>query len=77
MQTERIEGGNITRIQSGSNCTWHMVGFAVRLAYPVLLIPPNEEMIREHAQKSGFPANKIGEVKAIIDPTTAEETSLN
>ena len=35
-------------------------------------IAPNEEMIREHAQQGGFPANKISEVKTIIDPTTAE-----
>lgn len=35
-------------------------------------IAPNEEMILEHAQQGGFPANKIAEVKAIIDPTTAE-----
>lgn len=35
-------------------------------------IAPNEEMIREHAQKGGFPANSISEVKTIIDPTTAE-----
>jgi hypothetical protein len=35
-------------------------------------IAPNEEIIREHANKGGFPANKISEVKAIIDPTTAE-----
>jgi len=35
-------------------------------------IAPNEEMIREHAQKSGFPANRISEVKSVIDPTTAE-----
>jgi len=33
---------------------------------------PNEELIREHAQKGGFPANKISEVKSVIDPTTAE-----
>jgi hypothetical protein len=33
---------------------------------------PNEAMIREHAQQGGFPANKISEVKTIIDPTTAE-----
>ncbi len=32
----------------------------------------NEDIIREHAQKGGFPANKISEVKTIIDPTTAE-----
>ena len=33
---------------------------------------PNEEMIREHAKRGGFPANKISEVKAIIDPVTSE-----
>ncbi len=35
-------------------------------------IAPNEEMVREHAQKGGFPANRVSEVKGIIDPTTAE-----
>jgi len=35
-------------------------------------IAPNEEMVREHAQKGGFPANHISEVKSVIDPTTAE-----
>jgi hypothetical protein len=33
---------------------------------------PSEELIRQHAQQAGFPANKISEVKATIDPTTAE-----
>ena len=33
---------------------------------------PSEDLIREHAQQSGFPANKIAQVAAIIDPTTAE-----
>jgi hypothetical protein len=35
-------------------------------------IAPNEEMVREHARQGGFPANKVSEVKTIIDPTTAE-----
>jgi len=35
-------------------------------------IAPNEEMIREHAKRGGFPANRISEVKSIIDPTTSE-----
>jgi len=35
-------------------------------------IAPNEEMVREHARQGGFPANRISEVKQIIDPTTAE-----
>ena len=36
-------------------------------------IAPNEEMIREHAKQGGFPANRISEIKSMIDPTTAEE----
>ena len=35
-------------------------------------IAPNEEMIRQHAEQGGFPANKISEVRSVIDPTTAE-----
>jgi len=33
---------------------------------------PNAEIIKEHAAKGGFPANSIQQVRAIIDPTTAE-----
>ena len=33
-------------------------------------IAPNEEIIREHAKQGGFPANRISEVKAVIDSTT-------
>ncbi len=33
---------------------------------------PDEKLIREHAAQGGFPANRISEVKSIIDPTTAE-----
>ena len=35
-------------------------------------VAPNEQLIREHAQQGGFPANRISEIKTIIDPTTAE-----
>lgn len=35
-------------------------------------IAPDEASIREHAEKGGFPANRISEVRTIIDPTTAE-----
>ena len=33
---------------------------------------PNEDVIREHAQRGGFPANRISQVRTMIDPTTAE-----
>jgi len=33
---------------------------------------PSEQLIREHAEKSGFPANMITPISAVIDPSTAD-----
>ena len=33
---------------------------------------PSEDLIRKHADAAGFPANSIAQVRAMIDPTTAE-----
>ncbi|PYN47673.1 MAG: DUF4242 domain-containing protein [Candidatus Rokuibacteriota bacterium] len=35
-------------------------------------IAPDEAMVREHARQGGFPANRVSEVRTMIDPTTAE-----
>jgi hypothetical protein len=35
-------------------------------------IAPDEAAVREHAQRGGFPANRVSEIKGMIDPTTAE-----
>ena len=35
-------------------------------------IASNKEMVREHAKKGGFPADRVSEVSTIIDPTTAD-----
>jgi hypothetical protein len=35
-------------------------------------VSPNKEMVMEHAKKGEFPVSTINEVKAIIDPTTAD-----
>lgn len=35
-------------------------------------IAPNVAMIREHAKRGGFPADRVLEVATIIDPTTGE-----
>lgn len=37
-----------------------------------IYVAPDEESIKEHASRGGFPANSISEVRAVIDPTTAE-----
>jgi hypothetical protein len=38
-------------------------------------IAPDEATVRKHAEKGGFPANKVAQVQAMIDPTTAEQVS--
>jgi hypothetical protein len=35
-------------------------------------IAPDAESVREHAERGGFPANSVAEVRSMIDPTTAE-----
>jgi hypothetical protein len=37
-----------------------------------IYIAPNKQMIEEHAKQGGFPANRISEIRSVIDPTTAE-----
>jgi len=36
-------------------------------------IAPSEHMVREHARLGGFPANRISELKSVIDPASAEK----
>jgi hypothetical protein len=55
----------------GSRIQWlhsYVTGDKIYCVY----IAPNEEMVREHAKQGGFPANRVSEIKSIIDPTTAE-----
>jgi len=57
--------------QLGPSIQWlhsYVTGDKVYCVY----IAPDENIIREHAQQGGFPANRISEVKSVIDPTTAE-----
>ena len=59
--------------QMGTQIQWvhsYVTGDKIYCIY----IAPNEEMVREHAQKGGFPANEVNQVYAIIDPTTAGES---
>jgi hypothetical protein len=38
-----------------------------------IYVAPDEDAIRKHAQQGGFPANRIAQIRSVIDPTTAEE----
>jgi hypothetical protein len=35
-------------------------------------IAPDEALVREHARRGGFPANAVSQVRARIDPTSAD-----
>jgi hypothetical protein len=35
-------------------------------------IAPNEASVKEHAKQGGFPANRVSQVRTVIDPTTAD-----
>lgn len=35
-------------------------------------LAPDEAMVREHAKRGRFPANRVSAVRRMIDPTTAE-----
>jgi hypothetical protein len=37
-----------------------------------IYVAPNEDAVRTHAQQGGFPANRISQIRSVIDPTTAE-----
>jgi len=38
-------------------------------------IAPDEEAVREHARRGGFPANSVAAIRRMIDPTTAESSA--
>lgn len=58
----RLLGPKIQWIQS------YVTGDKIYCIY----IADNEATIREHARQGGFPANRISQIKSVIDPTTSE-----
>src|SRR4051812_25668831 len=64
-----IKSNEVLR-QLGSDIQWVESYIADDRLYCVYLAT-NEELIRQHAQLSGFPANKITPIRRMIDPTTA------
>lgn len=55
----------------GPSIQWQHSYVAGDMIYCVY-IAPDEDMLREHASRGGFPVNKISKVSEIIDPATAE-----
>jgi cell division inhibitor SulA len=61
--------------QLGPSIQW-VQSFVTEDKITCVYIAPNTELIREHARLGGFPAARVLEVAAIIDPTTAEWNEL-
>lgn len=75
LSTEQLKGISQTSCgvlsSMGPEIQWvqsYVTGDKIYCVY----IAPSEELVREHAAKGGFPADRVSEVTVIIDPTTAE-----
>ena len=65
------ETSNGVLAQMGPEIQW-LESFVTPDKVYCVYIAPDEESIREHARRGGFPADRISLVKRKIDPTTAE-----
>jgi hypothetical protein len=74
MQPDDLRGAaaksNEVNQQLGSDIQWVESYVADNKTFCVYLAE-NEALIHRHAEISGFPANKVTEIRTMIDPTTA------
>jgi len=61
--------------QLGSEIQW-VQSYVTEDKVTCIYIAANADLIREHAKRGGFPADRVLEVATIIDPTTAESNAL-
>lgn len=69
--TEAARKSNAVLRSLGPDIQWvhsYVAGDKIYCVYNA----PSEALIREHSVKSGFPADRITPVAAVIDPTTAQ-----
>jgi len=62
-------------VQLGTHIQW-VQSFVTEDKMTCVYIATNQDLIREHARRGGLPADRVLEVAAVIDPTTAERTSV-
>ncbi len=60
-------------VQLGTHIQW-VQSFVTEDKMTCVYIAANQDLIREHARRGGLPADRVLEVAAVIDPTTAERT---
>jgi len=76
----QLTGNELQQISHKSCCVLQDMGpeiqwlesFVTANKIYCVYIAPDEEMVRTHAERGGFPVNSIAEITTIIDPTTGE-----
>ena len=66
------ERSNKALAELGPGIQW-LESYVTRDKTFCVYLAQDEEIIRKHAAMSGFPANRITEVKGMLDPLTAEK----
>jgi hypothetical protein len=63
---------NVVLRELGPDIQWQESFVAADKTFCVYLAK-DEDIIRTHAERSGFPATKVTEIRRMIDPTTEKE----
>ena len=78
MTSEQLQAAAMKSVEVlkelGPGIQWLHSYFTDNKVYCVYLAE-NEDVIREHARKSGFPANRIARVRQLLDPSSAESAA--
>ena len=56
----------------GPQIQWVESYFTDDKIYYCVYVAPSAELIERHAREGGFPANKISEVRSVVDPPTGD-----
>jgi len=67
---EAAKKSNCVLAELGPDIQW-LESFVAKDKTFCVYLAENEELIHEHARRSGFPANKVTEIRRMIDPSTA------
>ena len=70
---EAAQKSNAVLAQLGPDVQW-VESYVTENKIFCVYVAKDEAVVRKHAEMAGFPANKISEVKRVIDPTTATAT---
>jgi hypothetical protein len=73
-RAEAARCSNGVLAELGTDIQW-LESFVTNDKIYCVYLARDEGLVREHAAKSGFPANSVSEVRAMLDPTTAGATA--